>query len=262
MQQIKLEKDNGIALVTIGTLTSVYLTAQTGEELDAVTREIESDQSVRAVVFTGGAPGVFIQHYSVQELVSIAEQVRASGAKFDERSEPQSFSLDSAYSRVETMSKPTIAAINGNCMGGGLEFALCCDIRIVEDGPYELGLPEVTVGILPGGGGTQRLPRLVGTARALEFMLLGRRFSPREAASFGVVNEVAQGKCLKRAMEVASQLASQSPRAMANIKRLARSAAQTPLAEGLKVERNLFMDLMTTDWAIDAMKAYVRNLED
>jgi enoyl-CoA hydratase len=262
MQHIKLVKDQGIALVTIGTPEMIYLTAQTGEELDAVTREIESDQSVRAVVFTGGSPGVFIQHYSVQELVSIAEQLRASGARFDERSEPQSFSLDSAYSRVETMPKPTIAAINGNCMGGGFEFALCCDIRIAEDGPYQLGLPEVTVGILPGGGGTQRLPRLVGTARALEFMLLGRRCTPREAAAFGLVNELAQGKALERAMEVARQLATQSPRAMAHIKRLARSAVQTPPAEGLQLERNLFMDLMTTDWAIDAMKAYVRNLEE
>ena len=261
MQHVKMVKDQGIALVTIGAPESIYLTAQTGEELDAVTREIESDQNVRAVVFTGGSPGVFIQHYSVQELVSIAEQLRASGAKFDERSEPQSFSLDRACSRVEAMLKPAIAAINGNCMGGGLEFALCCDIRIAEDGPYQLGLPEVTVGILPGGGGTQRLPRVVGTARALELMLLGRRCTPREAAAFGLVNEVAQGKAVERAMEVAGQLAIQSPRAVAHIKRLARSATQTPLADGLKLERNLFMDLMTTDWAINAMKAYVRNLE-
>ncbi len=262
MQHIKVVKNQGIALVTIGTQELIYLTAQTGDELDAVTREIEADQSVRAVVFTGGSPGVFIQHYSVQELVSIAEQLRASGAKFDERGEPQSFSLDKACDRVETMPKPAIAAINGNCMGGGLEFALCCDIRIVEDGPYQLGLPEVTVGILPGGGGTQRLPRVVGAARALEFMLLGRRLTPREAAAFGLVNEMARGKALERAMEVAGQLASQSPRAMAHIKRLARSAMQSPLAEGLKLERNLFMDLMTTDWAIDAMKAYVRSLEE
>ncbi len=93
-------------------------------------------------------------------------------------------------------------------------------------------------------------------------MLLGRRLTPREAAAFGLVNELAQGKALERAMEVAGRLATQSPRAMAHIKRLARSAMQTPLAEGLKAERNLFMDLMTTDWAIDAMKADVRNLEE
>jgi enoyl-CoA hydratase len=261
MQHVKMVKDQGIAVVTIGTPELIYLTAQSGEELDAVTGEIESDQSVRAVVFTGGSPGVFVQHYSVQELVSVAEQLRASGARIDERGEPRSFSLDRAYSRVETMPKPAIAAINGNCMGGGFEFALCCDIRIVEDGPYQLGLPEVTVGILPGGGGTQRLPRLVGAARALEFMLLGRRFTPREAVAFGLVNELAQGKALERALEVAGQLVSQSPRAMAHIKRLARSAMQTPLEEGLKLERNLFMDLMTTDWAINAMKAYLRSLE-
>ncbi len=93
-------------------------------------------------------------------------------------------------------------------------------------------------------------------------MLFGRRLTPREAAAFGLVNELAQGKALERAMEVAGQVASQSPCAMARITRLARSAMQTPLAEGLRLERNLFMDLMTTDWAIEAMKAYVRSLEE
>ena len=93
-------------------------------------------------------------------------------------------------------------------------------------------------------------------------MLLGRRVTPREAADFGFVNELAQGKGLERAMEVAGQLASRSPRAMAQIKRLARSVMQTPLAEGLRLERNLFMDLMTSAWAIDAMKAYLRSLEE
>ncbi len=93
-------------------------------------------------------------------------------------------------------------------------------------------------------------------------MLFGRRLTPREAAAFGLVNELAQGKALERAMEVAGQVASQSPCAMARITRLARTAMHTPLAEDLKGERNLFMDLMTTDWAIDAMKAYVRNLEE
>ena len=93
-------------------------------------------------------------------------------------------------------------------------------------------------------------------------MLLGRRVTPREAADFGFVNELAQGKALERAMEVAGQLARRSPRAMAHIKRLARSVMQTPLAEGLRLERNLFMELMTSAWAIDARKAYLRSLEE
>jgi len=94
------------------------------------------------------------------------------------------------------MTTPTIAAINGNCLGAGFEFTLCCDLRIAEDGPYRIGLPEVTVGILPGGGGTQRLPRLIGMPRALEYMLLGRTFNPREAATLGLVNEIAPGKAI------------------------------------------------------------------
>lgn len=265
MPQVSLVREAGIALVTIGTPGQIYMTAESGAELDAVTRQVESDEDVRVVVFTGGAPGVFIQHYSVQELVESAERLQAGRVTVDESQEPQSFPLDRAYRRVETMAKPAIAAINGNCMGGGFEFALCCDLRIVEDGPYLLGLPEVTVGILPGGGGTQRLPRVIGMARALEFMLLGRTVDPRQAVACGLVNELAPGKALDRAMELARQLASRSPRALAHIKRLARTATEKPLAEGLRLERNLFMDLMTTERALELMKAYLagtRTLRD
>ncbi|MFZ0887627.1 MAG: enoyl-CoA hydratase/isomerase family protein [Candidatus Binataceae bacterium] len=257
MPQVEVVGYDGVAVVMIGTPGQIYMTTETGAELDAVTQRLEADDQVRAIVFTGGAPGVFIQHHSVEELIAIAEALRASGASFSEEDQPQSFSLDRAYRRVEAMEKPAIAAINGNCMGGGLEFALCCDLRIAEDGPYMIGLPEVTVGILPGGGGTQRLPRIIGMARALEFMMLGRTVSPREAAIFGLVHEVAPGKALDRAMELARQLAGRSPRALAHIKRLARTALDKPLDDGLKLERNLFMDLMTTDLAIQLMKAYV-----
>ena len=261
MPDVTLLKQDGIALITIGTPDQIYLTNKTGTELDVIVREAEEDDDIRVLVFTGGAPGVFIQHYSVQELIAMSEQLRARRATFDEDSKPQSFSIDDAYRRVEAMVKPAIAAINGNCMGGGFEFALCCDLRIIEDGPYRLGLPEVTVGILPGGGGTQRLPRVIGTARALEYMLLGRTFDPRQAVAAGLVNEMAPGKALDRAMELAREMASRPPRALAHIKRLARIAMEQPLVEGLRLERNLFMDLMTTDEALTLMKAYVQTLQ-
>ena len=131
---------------------------------------------------------------------------------------------------TQTMPKPVIAAISGSCMGGGFEFTLSCDFRIAEDGDYQIGLPEVNVGILPGGGGTQRLPRTIGTAGALMHILMGVALSPRDAERKGLVHETVSGRAFDRAMEIATRLASHTPESVAYIKRLVRSATETPLA--------------------------------
>jgi enoyl-CoA hydratase len=140
-----------------------------------------------------------------------------------------------------------IAAINGTAMGGGFEFSMACDIRLAERGPYWLGQPEINIGILAGAGGTQRLVRLVGEARALELSLTGRTMSPDEAASLGMVHAAVDGPVLDHALALAGRLAAQPPRAVAHIKRLVRSATETPLSQGLASERTLFMDLAVSD---------------
>jgi enoyl-CoA hydratase len=152
------------------------------------------------------------------------------------------------------MPKPVIAAINGSAMGGGFELTLACDIRIAEEGDYSLGLPEINVGILPGAGGTQRLPRLIGTARALELMLRGRTVAPAAALALGIVHEIAPaGQCVERAVAIAAEIASKPPLAVAHIKKLARSAVSTPLEDGLALERTLFLDLLVSAAALDLM---------
>jgi enoyl-CoA hydratase len=155
---------------------------------------------------------------------------------------------------METMPKPVIAAINGLAMGGGFELTLACDLRIAEEGDYEVGLPEVKVGILPGAGGTQKLARLVGMPRALEMTLRGRTVSPAEALALGIVHEVVPaGTSVARAQEVAAEIATRSPKAVAHIKRLVRMTPETPLADGLALERTLFLDLLVSDDALDLM---------
>jgi enoyl-CoA hydratase len=217
---------------------------------------LAEDKSVRVVVVTGGAPGYFVRHYSVDALVRLGEQVRASGREWHEDAPYNAGSFDKAITLCETMPKPVIAAISGTCMGGGFEFTLGCDIRIAQAGAFQLGQPEINIGILPGGGGTQRLPRAIGTAAALMHILMGVTLSPKEAERRGFVHECVDGEALDRALEIARRLATHTPESVAYIKRLVRGAVQTPLAEGLKLERNLFIKLCTSEPALERMRAY------
>ncbi len=182
-----------------------------------------------------------MRHYSVAALIALGERLK--GQDWPEDAPYQAGSFDAAMRLVETMPKPVIAAISGTAMGGGFEFCLACDIRIAQDGDFQIGLPEVNAGILPGGGGTQRLPRTIGTANALLHILMGQTLSPREAAAKGFVQECVDGKALDRALEIARHIATHTPESVAYIKRLVRGAVATPLDQGLALERNLFMKL-------------------
>jgi enoyl-CoA hydratase len=247
---------DGVAVVTLGSAKRIYFDQEMSDALyDTLTRHAD-DPAVRVVVVTGGAPGYFVRHYSVAALIRLGESVRASGRQWPEDAPYNAGSFDQAMAVCERMPKPVIAAISGSCMGGGFEFTLSCDIRIAEDGEYQIGLPEVNVGILPGGGGTQRLPRTIGTAGALMHILMGVALSPRDAERKGLVHETVNGRALDRALEIARRLASHTPESVAYIKRLVRSAAETPLAQGLALERNLFMKLCTSEPALERMRAY------
>lgn len=254
MAQVTVEHRGAVAVCTITNPPAGYMDSATVPELDAATRELESDSSVRAVVITGGIPGVFIRHYSVVELEALSAQLRQAGVTVDLDSRVPERDLDRVFRRIETMPKPVIAAINGTAMGGGFELTLACDIRVAEAGPYFLGLPEINVGILPGAGGTQKLARLIGTSRALEMTLRGRTVGPEEALRLGIVQELASpGDALARAVTLAAEIASRPPQAVAHIKRLVRSAIATPLDDGLALERTLFLDLLVSDEAVRLM---------
>jgi len=254
---IEVEKDGAIAILRFVNADRALMDDGTEKAFGPALDTVENDSTVRAVILTGAHPGVFIRHFDLRVLVSRGRQLAARGMKFSvERPVPET-PLHQSFRRIAESGKPYICAINGTAMGGGFELALWCDLRLAEDGPYALGLPEVNAGILSGAGGTQRLPRLIGVARALEFLMLGKTVGPPEAAALGLVHECVAGPVLPRAMELARQLAAKPPHALAHIKRLVQTAMNAPLADGLAVERTLFCDLMVSKDGLDAMSAII-----
>jgi enoyl-CoA hydratase/carnithine racemase len=163
-----------------------------------------------------------------------------------------------AMSKFESTPKVVVAAINGHCLGGGLEIALCCDFRIAAEGTYKIGLPEVSLGLLPGTGGTQRLPRLIGRQKALALMLRGTTLSPQEAREAGIVDEVVPAADLVAlATAMAQEFASGPSYARGEIKYAAVQGFGASLKEGLAIERAALIRLFKSDDAKEGVKAFV-----
>jgi len=247
---------DGIAVITLGSARRIYFDDEMGNALTEALDGFAGDANIRVVVVTGGAPGYFIRHFSIAALINVAESLRDSGRDWPENATYNSGFFDKAIALCESMSKPVIAAISGTCLAGGFEFALSCDLRIAEDGDYLIGLPEANLGLLPGAGGTQRLPRTIGTPAALMHILMGDPLNPREAERKGLVHETVGGKALDRAIEIARRLSLHTPESVAYIKRLVRNATETPLAQGLALERNLFLKLCISKPALVRMRSY------
>jgi enoyl-CoA hydratase len=256
--QLKVDRHgSGVAVVRIGNPPGGFMDDGTERELVAVLDLLEGIDALRVVIFTGALPGVFVRHYDVRVLEQRARELAARGLVFTpERPVPPS-TIHRCFDRIERSRLIFLAAINGVAMGGGFELALACDLRIAQEGDYPIGLPETGIGILPGAGGTQRLTRLVGAGRALEYILLGRTFGPRAAAAAGLVNESCGGDVLERCLAVAAELCAREPAALAHVKHLVRiaSAERSPDA-ALALERTLFCDLMVKPGGIGAMAAF------
>src|SRR5438105_3065815 len=221
---------DGIAVITLGSARRIYFDEEMGDALTEALDGFAGDPNVRVVIVTGGAPGYFNRHFNIPALIQIAEFLRASGRQWPENATYNGGFFDKAMALCESMPKPVIAAISGTALAGAFEFTLACDIRIAEDGDYLIGLPETELGLLPGASGTQRLPRTVGMATALWHILMGKPLSPREAEAKGFVHETVKGKAIDRALEIARHLSKHPPESAAYIKRLVRSANETPLA--------------------------------
>ncbi len=162
-----------------------------------------------------------------------------------------------ALDRMSTSDRVYVAAINGHAMGGGLEMALACDLRFAAEGRYRMGLPEVTLGLLPGNGGTQRLPRLVGATKALELMLTGEAVTPEDALRLGIVNRLFPADRLMEETEAyARKLASGASLAIARIKQCVYQGIAMSLGEGLAFERKLIEPLFDTEDAREGLTAF------
>lgn len=195
------------------------------QELD----ELAKNDDIRVVVITGAGDKAFIAGADISE--------------FEGRSPVDQYRVmtdSSVFLAVDRFPKPTIAAINGFCLGGGCELAMACDIRIASE-RAKLGQPEINLGLLPGGGGTQRLPRLVGMGAALKLLYTGDFIRADEALRIGLVDEVVPaGDVAARAKELAEAIAAKSPVALRLIKQAVRTSMRTPLDEGLSQEVSLF----------------------
>src|SRR5579863_3907709 len=253
MKYFDIAQHDNVQVWTISNPPMNYVVAPMAGELLSLIGKAESDSNTRAIIITGGLEGKFITHYSVDELAAMAADPAKCARVFPEMESGFHRMLD----RIMLMPKAMIAAINGDCMGGGYELSLACDFRLAADGPYQIGLPEAVLGILPGGGGTQRLPRLIGRGKALEVMLFGNVYHPRDAERLGMVNRVlAPETLLSFAMGWARTLAKRPPRSIAAIKRAVNLGADRDLEAGLYIERTEMRDVMCTEDARTTMNAY------
>jgi enoyl-CoA hydratase/carnithine racemase len=247
-------REGGVVTLAHANPPRQTLTAAGVAELHARLEALERDTSLRVLVLTGAGEGVFIAHYEVGELAAAAE----GSAKRPERA-PDAAGPRRLCLRLERLPAVSVAALNGSAAGGGLELALACDFRLLADGPFRVGLPETSVGIIPGAGGTQRLARLLGTARALDLILHATLLAPAEALALGVVHRVFPAERFREeARAFAQSLAERAPIALAAAKRAIRGGAELPLAEGLALEQEQFERTMRSQDAAGAMRAFLR----
>jgi enoyl-CoA hydratase len=260
---ISVQREGAIWTCTLSNPPTHTLTAQGVAALHGLVDEIERGDPPRVLVFTGGGDGVFIAHYEVGELAAGAEQNVQRAAKASPSESPgapeEGVKLHAFHQlilRLESLPLITVAAMNGNAAGGGLELALGCDFRLLADGHYRVGLPETSVGIIPGAGGTQRFARLLGTARALDLILHAKLLTPDEALELGLVHRLLPEDRFDDEVDAfARDLAARAPLALVAAKRAILQGSQVPLEQGLAEEQRCFETTMRSRDAAGAMRA-------
>ena len=241
---ITMEKSEGVAIVTIDNPPMNVLSMQVTKELDEVFKKLAEDSEVIAIILTGNGEKAFMAGADIKEFP-------------DREANKGVVDTHAVFNRIENIPKPTIAVLNGFTLGGGLELALLCDIRIAED-HVRVGLPEINLGILPGGGGTQRLPRLIGNARAKEVMFTGEPLSAEEAKEIGIVNRVIpKGRGVEEAAILAEKFTNKSLQSLSRIKHLVNVGSQLSLEEGLQMEQLLFDEIFVTQDAKEGVSAFI-----
>ncbi|MCR9221465.1 MAG: enoyl-CoA hydratase/isomerase family protein [Alphaproteobacteria bacterium] len=249
-----LTREGALAVLRFDNPPDGFMDEAMERDLLAAVEAVEADDAIRACILTGAEEGVFIRHYDVGVVADRGDALAARGLAFDPGRPVPEGPIHQAMRRMQAGGTAYIAALNGTAMGGGFELALACDLRLVADAPGEYGLPEINLGILPGAGGTQRLPRLIGAAKARELMLLGETLDAAGLEALGLARRVAPEALPEAARAAAARLAAKPPAALAHIKRLLLAAQDLPLDAGLGVERTLFCDLMVREDARRLMR--------
>jgi enoyl-CoA hydratase len=248
MDNVRSENRDGVLVITIDRPKVLNaLNAQTVAEIGEAFEAARDDDSVRCVILTGGGEKAFVAGADINEL---AQMTPITGKATSEKGQR-------VLRAIERFPKPVIAAINGFALGGGCELALACHIRIASD-RAQLGVPEVTLGIIPGYGGTQRMARLLGKGKALELILTGNRVDAAEAERIGLVNRVVPAdQLMTTAEEMARTIAKRGPLALSAAIEAVMSGSEMPFDEGQFLEATLFGLLASSEDMREGMAAFL-----
>ena len=245
---VSTERRAAVALVTIDNPPMNALSAALLDELEAAIDALDADAGVRAIVLRGGGDRAFVAGADIKEFPALRETASEGGS---------ARGIQRLGHRMDAADTPFVAAIHGYCLGGGLELAMCCDVRVCADNAT-LGQPEIQLGLIPGGGGTQRLPRLVGQGRAMFLNLTGDFIDAETAYAWGLVERVVSAAELEdAAVAIADRIASRSPHAVAVLRELARTTRDLPLEEGLRREADGFVRCLRSADGAEGVAAFI-----
>jgi enoyl-CoA hydratase/carnithine racemase len=280
------ERGDGVLLATLSNPPHALMDERIVDGLERLAIRATDDPGVTAVVLTGDHPERFIAHYDIGEILEAGQAAPSVGRNAARASLATAAALrrvpgaagalaktpaaglvaverfGDVFLRMNRAGAVFVVALNGSAMGGGCELSLACDMRLMAEGDHAIGQPEILFGFPPGGGGTQRLARLLGSAAALRLCLDGGPLTPQEARDLGIVDElVAPDQLLDRALELARRLGSRPKTAIAGVKRAVYLGGALPLPAGLRLERAEFLAAAGTPEAEAAMVAYLDELE-
>jgi enoyl-CoA hydratase len=250
---VSVEQDGAVAVVTIDHPPVNALSAPLLEELEAEIERLDADDGVRAIVLRGAGERAFVAGADISEFPSLRESPPENGGS--------ARGIQKLGARMDAAHTPFVAAIHGYCLGGGLELAMACDIRVASE-DAQLGQPEIKLGLIPGGGGTQRLPRLVGIGRALYLNLTGDPVDAKTAYDWGLVEKVVpREELLDAAGAVATTIAARSPHSVAVLRELARTTRDLSLEEGLRREADGFRRCLASEDGAEGVAAFLEKRE-
>ena len=250
---ITTEHDGAVAIVTIDHPPVNALSAPLLEELEAELVRLDEDDSVRAIVLRGAGERAFVAGADISEFPTLRES--------SDDEDGSARGIQKLGARMDAARTPFVAAIHGFCLGGGLELAMCCDIRVAAE-DAQLGQPEIKLGLIPGGGGTQRLPRLVGLGRAMLMNMTGEFIDGRTAYEWTLVERVVpKEELLDAALGIARTIAERSPVAIGVLRELARTTRDLPLEEGLRREADGFRRCLASEDGLEGVTAFLEKRE-
>jgi enoyl-CoA hydratase/carnithine racemase len=245
---VRVESADGIATIRLDRPKMNALSAQVQDEIAAAAAQVTADDAVRAVIVYGGER-VFAAGADIKEMATMGYPAMAA----------RSAALQASFTAVADIPKPVVAAVTGYALGGGLELALCADFRVLGESA-KVGQPEILLGIIPGAGGTQRLPRLIGPAKAKDLIFTGRHVAADEALAIGLADKVVpDGEVYQAARDMVAQYAGGPALALSAAKQAVNRGFEVDLATGLEIERLHFAALFATEDQKNGMSSFLEN---